>query len=454
MIGSKLFSTKQIVIIGLATLAGVVVLQRSLRYVCENCVSFDCPYYWPISIFSPRLPAIADIAVSVGVLAAFAAAALLLDKLRYRLLPVILASIVLIVGLSFVHGAEVGFCTPIAGDLRFEEKNYCSNVGQEYYHEAVKITDGWAFLSNYNSLQPGLSLHSHTHPPGAVLTFYAIYSVVKSPYLISISIAVIALFLTGFFYYKLLSLHVSEEIRGYGVFLLAILPAVQIYYLATLDALVASLLLGGFYFFSRDDRIGSAAIAAAFVWAGLMLTFVSTFILPVIVLYELYFQRSLKRSTLLVALVTGLFGLLYLVSGFDVVASFRLASHFENPHGFMLLVDPVNYLFTRVEDIAEILLFFGPFLTYLLIKSVRRGRGSPQVVISLIACTVMMMVFATGAFRTGETARACMFMYPFLLLPVIRYLDDVKVDRAARWQLATLVFGQSIAMQLFGNYFW
>jgi len=60
----------------------------------------------------------------------------------------------------------------------------------------------------------------------------------------------------------------------------------------------------------------------------------------------------------------------------------------------------------------------------------------------------MMLILLAGAYRTGETARAAMFIYPYFMLALVRArLDTLKA--------ITLVAGfQTAAMQLFGNYFW
>jgi len=71
-----------------------------------------------------------------------------------------------------------------------------------------------------------------------------------------------------------------------------------------------------------------------------------------------------------------------------------------------------------------------------------------------LAVGTLLAMFATGAFRTGETARACLFIYPYLLLPVAAQLDHQQPDASDRRLLVWLVFGQTLLMQTFGGYFW
>ena len=120
----------------------------------------------------------------------------------------------------------------------------------------------------------------------------------------------------------------------------------------------------------------------------------------------------------------------------------------------MLFTDPANYFFTRLEDIAEILFFLGPFLLVLFVRGIRSVKLRPLDVLTVLGCLTMLGMFVVGAWRTGETARACGFIYPFLLFPVGRYLDEIEVGRPERLQLASVVFLQAVGMQVFGNYFW
>ena len=63
-------------------------------------------------------------------------------------------------------------------------------------------------------------------------------------------------------------------------------------------------------------------------------------------------------------------------------------------------------------------------------------------------------LFLAGAFHTGETARACLFIMPFLMFPVAAHLDDCRSRPADRIVLLGLVFGQSLVMQTLGGYVW
>lgn len=463
MSDSRLFTWRQVLIYTTVFVGVVIVMQRVLRYVSERVVAFDNPYYWPVSIFGPRFPSLRDLIVAATVTIAFFLFFRLLDAKRFNVWLSIVFGVVLIAGLNFIHGLDVGYYAPIAGDAQTGVLTTYSLNGQEYYHDALPITDPVDFFRRYNEIQPTLHSHAHTHPPGAVLTFYFLTKLFRDPAIIAFVIMVLATIPTIFFFYRLVRTELSDETARYMAFLLVLLPAVQIYYLATLDALIVALLTGVLYLFCFGRGNRSVAGAMVLLTGSFLLTFVSLFILPVLVGFDLIVRRSLKRSMNVIGGMVGAHVLLYFLTGYDAWHVFREASHYENPNGFMLFVDPVNYLFTRVEDVSEILFFFGPFLLVLMIRGFRKKfqlhplaelRQRPLLVLTVLACTSLLGMYAVGAWRTGETARACAYIYPYLLFPVGYYLEDAEVESSGRLQLAALVFLQSVGMQVFGTYHW
>ena len=136
--------------------------------------------------------------------------------------------------------------------------------------------------------------------------------------------------------------------------------------------------------------------------------------------------------------------------------SLLIASRLENPQGFRGFSEPASYFFTRLEGISEILIFFGPFLGWLLLAgwgAMKQGRPRLYALTWLVVVTLLGML-ATGAFRTGETARACLFIYPYLLFPVASGLAGEKIGTREKYLLLALVFLQGLLMQMFGFYFW
>jgi len=452
-INSRLFTWGKILLFTVVFSGIIILMQRTVKHACPNWIAFDCPYYYPISVFNLRLPGLEHLAIAgILVIVSFFSVRYIESK-KFNLTPVILFGAMLIAGSTLIQGISVGFYAPIAGDARTGTLIPYTSDGQEYYHDALGVTDPVDFFRRYNEIQPTLHQHSHTHPPGAVLTLYVLEKLFRDPALIALVIMLFATITTVFFFHRLMLTEVSGETARYMAFLLVLLPAIQIYYLATLDALITALLTGTIYLFCFGAGRRASVGAICMLTASFLLSFASLFILPVLVGFDLIVRRSLKRSFIIIGGLLTAHILFYLL-GYNAVQSFRTASLFENPDGFMLFADPVNYLFTRVEDVAEITLFFGPFLLVLLLRGLKDFRFSPLNVLTVLGCATLLGMYLTGAWRTGETARACAFIYPYLLFPVGRYLEDINAGADERLQLAFLVFSQSIVMQTFGRFHW
>jgi hypothetical protein len=450
---NMLFSWPRILLY--AGLFGVAVLglQRLLRHTCENWVAFDCPYYWPVSIFEVRNPGIAGLLTAAVVIAGFFAFYRVLESRGFNVRLTVVFAALLILGSSLTQGVDVGLRTPEAGDVRSGVLAPVSQDGQEYWHDAIQIADPVYFLGHYNEIQPTLHEHAHTHPPGAVLTYYFLSQIFADPAFISIAIMLFSVTVTVVFFYRLVATETSEGTAKYMAFLIALLPAVEVYYLATIDAVITSLLVAALYLFCFGKRRWAVPAAAAILATAFLLTYVSVFILPVLLGCELIMRRSVRRFAVVLAAVVGVHAVLYFASGYNGWAAFREASHYENPNGLILFVDPVNYLFTRVEDVSEILFFFGPFLIVLFWRGMKRIELTPLFTLNVLAIATLLGMFLIGAWRTGETARACAFIYPFLLFPVAKLIDGGSTKNA-RLQLASLVFLQTIVMQSLGTFHW
>jgi hypothetical protein len=441
----SLFRTRTLYLAPLLFLTILYAAHRAVLGI-HGYVEFDCPPYWPFSVFNPRS------ATAPQLLTAFVTAVVSWFGVRFvvsrgcRPLEITALAVLLILGSNAVQGIQRGFADPVEG----------GKPKIQYYHDAkADVSDAATFLRQFNTRQALLRDHGKTHPPGAVLVFHALRLLTgDQPGLIGVLIAVAATALTtgaaSLFFSRLL----PNADAHYSILLLLVLPAVQIYYCATLDALIAVLLLAAVALWADKDKQPIAIAGACLcVLVTSFLTFGFVWVMPVLAVLSLQQKRWGPFIALLVSLA-GFYGILYALLGFNYASALRTASHLENPQGFRLLAEPVSYLFTRLENITEIVAFFGPYLLLLF----RRGlvplrQESPNTfVVLLVATGTLIGLFLTGAYRTGETARVCLFLWPYLLLPVVPLLRDAT-PREKRL-LLLLLFGQALIMQILGAYFW
>jgi hypothetical protein len=422
----------------------VFVLAFAIGNVAAHAVAswhpFDCPHRWPLSVFWRRVPGVADVAFALVALAVFEIALRRLDRMRGALEPCLFA--LTIVALSTaIQGVPRGFENPIDG-LTSE------GWALQYFHDAQRFTGASDVLARWNTEQPRLAMHASTHPPGAVLMAV----LARDALALGIAWTVLAT-LVASIAMRALAVKFFGNVRAGSAAVLALvaLPAVQIYFGATLDAVVAALLLAALALQVTRATIASAAIVGLLLSLSALLSFGAWIAMPAFAAVEIAERKRVTSSAIALAVAIGVLALSR-ASGFDYVESFRAASRMENPAGFRLLVDPVDYLATRIEDVAEILFFLGPALLLASQRSWSTLAGPPRVLV-LTSIGALGLAFLTGAFRTGETARACIFVAPILLLPLLACLH-ARPDPSSRALVLRATFGYGILLQLFGDWFW
>lgn len=443
-----IFTPRGVAAVSAAFIAAVLVLNLGARLVYAHIVKFDLTTFWPLGMSLPRRPALYQVAMAVVVVVLFYAGVRLLRRAAYRLGPVIGAAVVLVVATNLLQGWSIGFRTPMAGG---------GSAGIQYYHDALAIESAGEFVRRFGERQEHLLVHSRTHPPGAVLSIYLLHRMLGDPAAIALAVAGVSTVLSLLFLHGILVKEPGETaLARYVVLLFALIPAVQIYYAASLDALVAAFLLGAAYFLV--DRRTAVGISGSFVCIALasFMSFGFLFILPVILLTELLRYRRIVRTAITIALLIALYVVVERVTGFNYLTSFATAASLENPSGFMLFACPASYLFTRLESVLEIIVFFGPFLALAAVRGFRPIRPAASILstMTIVAVATLAAMLLTGAFRTAETARCCLFIYPFLMFPVARYLEREPLAPREETVLLCVVFAQTVCMQLFGYYFW
>lgn len=406
--------------------------------------ALDLSDFYPLSVFRFRLPT----PYQVGLMAAYAGLFLWLWPRLARGKPPL--AILIAAGLAFAvlsnlaHGFRYGLDFPTATN---------GDGGIEYYHDALVIPGPLWLVQNFNAVQFELLEHSRTHPPGPVLLYWLLHVVLRHPAAISVGIAALALALTLPFLRRLLSLTLGDEPEG-ALALFSILPAMLVYGLATVDAPIAGLFLGALVSFLDERRPLSWLWAICFLFAALFFTFGALFLLPVMVGFELLRRRRVTRSLLVIGSACALLLLLRPLFGFDWLTAFFKTCSMENPRGFMLLAESKRYLWYRLGALAELAVFLTPFLGLLWLRGFRQlaAGHADAFALAWLGPASLAALLLTGALRIGEAARICLFILPYLFLPVVAAFRQLSA--ASRARVARAVLGYGIVLQLFGFYQW
>jgi len=350
-------------------------------------------------------------------------------------------------------GWDSGFCKP------FYES------GGQYYHDAIRITSWSEWLTSFNANQPSLLPHARTHPPFAVLSHYLVLHVsANNVTALSSTFVFIASLSIVLVWHIFRVLHVPLEQRNLLALLFSILPAVNIYTAVSLDGLIlssATLALFGMVLHLESGRISTVGIVSIVLgivitnllsYGGIFLVIVG----GILALREFLLHRRISFA-LSIVIAIGLFlavaFALYRIYGYNHLQGFAIALALENPDGLSGWHTPFPYLATRVECVSEIALFLSFGFLAILFHPAGLGISylnwkNTETAVMLSGVMTLLALFAGGAYRTGETARAALFIYPYIML-TLRNVGSMTVKDILKF--AGL---QTVGMQLFGGYFW
>lgn len=320
-----------------------------------------------------------------------------------------------------------------------------------YYQEALKIDDWITWLSDFNQNHSNMLIHSASHPPGPTLLMHLL-----PPQIATFLYLIISLTNLTVFYVCLTSLKIDQLKKNWLILFYAAIPSFNIYGILCADSMFLHFfnlfLLGICLFHNKKYKWFSFIyLPISLIIVG-FLTFAVTFLFALGGIYSLIlFKRGNKIFLVNYSMSIIIFALFYIglyhLTGFNWLDAFFSASKSENPNGFALFDHPLNYFLTRLEGIFEFIIFAGiPFSIYLFKLGINNLSKISQV--SLIAIFVSLLMLISGAFRTGETGRALMFVYPYLIL----FLKDANLKHI-KW-LFLFVLLQSLIMQTFGLWFW
>lgn len=260
-------------------------------------------------------------------------------------------------------------------------------------------------------------------------------------------------------------LNVPVPERNTIALLFAVIPAVNIYSAVSLDGVILTcsmaFLFGLIRIVTRKNLEFLAVLAIA---GGLISTNLLTFggvalagIGCFLATYEVVSEKrvgpigwSMTACAALSWTLLLLFGRVFHYSHIDGLLT---ASQLENPNGFRGFSEPLVYLSTRIASIGEIALFMSLGCCAVIFqRSVLRrnllDHRDPVARVLLSAIATVLLLLLAGTFQSGETARSCLFLIPYLTLAFL------SADKKTLRTLGYLAAIQTATMQAFGNYFW
>jgi hypothetical protein len=402
--------------------------------------------YWPISIVWPKLPVMID---SITVIAIILLAIALwknstAQKPFWQQMIIVWC---IILSTNLLQGFNGGFIDPIDSG---------NDDGFDYWQDTLIIHDPIDIIKNYETLQPTLGYHSRVHPPLALFTYYYLRLLFHAPWLVGIIISIISL--SGLYFYKQwLAQYTKEPTTRYFAILIGLTPAFQIYSLASIDAIIATLFILTIWSFDRKNSRSFFYLTVILLITSMLFNFGAIWLIALLFFIDLIKNHTIKNISRIIGATGAILFALYLVSNYSYLKSFIIAASFEGNKNFFLSPSTFfTYVLTRIQDILEPAVFLGPFLLILLYRSLKTNIDSKHKNIKLISYSAMGIFAAfllTGAYYTGETARAALYIIMPILAPISLLLNKYATRHDYK-MLGFLVLTQTTLMQLFGYYLW
>jgi hypothetical protein len=325
------------------------------------------------------------------------------------------------------------------------EELYATNVVRplssgrlEYLSAMIELRAGVGhFLDNFAEMVPTLPLHVAGHPPGLVLLL-DIFGL-ETPEAMSALTIIVGAAATPLLYLIARRLY-DETTARVASLLFVFVPTMLLYGASAADALFVTL--------------GLLAVAGLLatrplpvLWGALMLALASFFSYALLVAGGwaglVRWRRDGLRSMLVVAIACGaaliaFYGLLALLTGFDVVSSID-ATHDRYYQG-VASVRP--YLFYFFGSPAAFLVMLGPVTWF-----AARSLGSREI--TAVALAVAILITVIAGYTKAETERIWMFLVPFACLAAARALPAKSLNL-----MLVALAAQAVLMQVLFDTVW
>jgi methylthioxylose transferase len=404
------------------------------------------PWYhaWPYYLFwAPHLDRTwAALALPVVVLAGagLVAAAGLVRGRRSWLAGSLVGAFVLDLAVAALAGGPRAWRAPLA-------------VVGEYPGAVPRVGPIPTFLHDFAARVPGLPDYAAQHPPGATL-FYVLVSRVW-PGLDGAAVATVAAACLGLLVVAGLA---RDELRSVGerwaVVCWGLAPAVVLYAATSADAMWAPVIAGGAVAAHRGLERRSlpwTLAGGALLWLASMMTFAAVLVLPFLAVRAVgvavgqgsWGWRWVARwAAVTTATVLALAALLWLATGYDVVATVRAINRFwSTAPGTRTR----SWLSWSLGDLVAFAAILGVPLTAALLAGVwtalrRRAWWSLE-----IATLASLLAGALWGHTKGEVERMWQFLVPFAVVVAVRQLLRW---RASMPVVAAMLLAQTVVIQV------
>ncbi len=319
-----------------------------------------------------------------------------------------------------------------------------TRTNMEYYGDAAKVNEFgfWTFLGDYAKPEvfDKISGHGRTHPPGGAL-FLWIFSQIFGYNLLSASLVTIVFTSLTVIPITLLARDLyGESVSRYALALFLITPNFVMFTTTSMDGPFGVFPIVGVYLFYkaiRSDRTLFYAILTGIALAlGMLMTystvFIGLFMGSVGLLTLITVRQQFKDLLKVVLIAAGAFAvfylLMFLITGFNLLEA-MWASVKKDETGMGTGYETIGrYFHLSFANLFAFLIGIGIPLTAVWIRqivaTIRRARTCAALDTYVIGYLIALLVITFSTLFTMEVERIWIFMVPFIVIPVAKYLHE------------------------------
>jgi hypothetical protein len=318
-----------------------------------------------------------------------------------------------------------------------------------YFTDATQITDLHEWLGRFHEIR--LELHSRTHPPGPIVFYHAFVRVLGLEWgarLAGCAVGLVASLGTAVVYLVAGLWTSDRRTRLLAAAWYGSIPALVVFFPQLDQAYpIISLLMIWFWVRALAGLPRHAALLGVTLFVASLLAYNLLTVGAFLVYWGAYrlwreggsrsaWTTLLRSGGIALGIAVVLHVLLWATTGYEAVASFRLALAVHHLVAAPLLER--SYLTFVLLDPCDFLLGAGvialPILLFHLRARIAPGEfPRPDLALTLVGLATILTIDLTGLLR-GETARVWLFLQPLLAIPVALELSRVRLP----WRIAIL----------------
>jgi asparagine N-glycosylation enzyme membrane subunit Stt3 len=318
-------------------------------------------------------------------------------------------------------------------------------AGSEFFSDVPAVLDVKSFLHGYVFNLYHYSIHTRTHPPGAVLFLYFVRRLL-GPGITAAAWASVVTTATGIIPFYLLARRLTgEHIAALAAALYPVTPSLVLFGATSMDGVFLVPLLWSTYFLQRTitlvpspgtpgegkggglfNRTAFNAIAAAIsLTISLMFSYVTVCIGVMMLLYALleliespgHLKRIAFSFAICAIVIVALLGLIYLSTGFNYLACLQGSRYYDHYSMRTFAISPGRYIDISFCNLFAFLIGVGLPAVILwgreTVDSLKRRTSLDRFNLSLV---ISVLVFSFAHLFTHETERVWLFFIPPALI--------------------------------------